>query len=109
MLRETQLTALIIFSDGLDPNPEAATDALRKAGYQVIKMPKKLRSRRLYPGDHLLEVVKTIICNPEDCMDEAGVMVDELNEIVRRYGAMADNCGPIDLKQPNPPFADLSR
>jgi hypothetical protein len=105
LLRETQLEARIIFSDGLDPDPEAATDALRKAGYQVIKMPEKFRSRLLYPRDYFLEVVKTVICDPEDCMDEAGVMLDELNEIVDRYGAMADDCGPIDLK--HPPFADL--
>ena len=33
-LRETRLVASIIFSGDLDPDPEAAAEALRKAGYQ---------------------------------------------------------------------------
>ena len=49
------------------------------------------------PRDDFLEVVKSIVCDPEDIMDEASIMMDELNEIVDRYGALADDCGPIDV------------
>ena len=96
-LQETRFVATIIFSGDLDPNPEAAAEALRKAGYQVTKMPEEFRPQLTHPRDDFLEVVKSIVCDPEDIMDEASIMMDELNEIVDRYGALADDCGPIDV------------
>ena len=104
-LQETRLVATIIFSGDLDPNPEAATDALRKAGYEVVKMPEEFRPQLAHPRDYFLEVVKPIVCDPEDFMDEANIMMDELKEIVDRYGALADDCGPIDVD--HIPFASL--
>jgi hypothetical protein len=104
-LQETRLVAIIIFSGDLDPNPEAAAEALHKAGYQVIKMPEEFRPQLAHPRDYFLEVVKPVVCDPEDFMDEANIMVDELNDIVARYEAMADNCGPIDVD--HVPFAGL--
>ena len=106
-LQETRLGAIIIFSGDLDPKPEAAAEALRKAGYYVINMPEELRPHLAHPRDDFLEVVKSIVCDPEDIMDEASNMMDELHEIVDRYGALADDCGPIDVD--HIPFAALFR
>ena len=43
-LHETRFVATIIFSGDLDPDSEAAAEALRKAGYQVTKMPEEFVS-----------------------------------------------------------------
>ena len=120
-LQKTRLGAIIIFSGDLDPKPEAAAEALRKAGYYVINMPEELRPHLAHPRDDFLEVVKSIVCDPEDIMDEASNMMDELHEIVDhqrivlealieivdRFGALADDCGPIDVD--HIPFAALFR
>ena len=106
-LQKTRLGAIIIFSGDLDPKPEAAAEALRKAGYYVINMPEELRPHLAHPRDDFLEVVKSIVCDPEDIMDEASNMMDELHEIGDRYGALADDCGPIDVD--HIPFAALFR
>ena len=92
-LHETRFVATIIFSGDLDPDREAAAEALRKAGYQVTKMPEEFRPQLAHQRDDFLEVVKSIVCDPEDIMDEASIMMDELNEIVDRYGALATIAG----------------
>ena len=69
-LQRDRLVAIIIFSGDLDPNPEAAAEALRKAGYQVIDAG-RVRPQLAHPRDDFLEVVKSIVCDPEDIMDEA--------------------------------------
>jgi hypothetical protein len=104
-LQETRLMAIIIFSGDLDPNPEAAAEALRKAGYQVIKMPEEFRPLLAHPRDDFFEVMKPVVCDPEKIMDESSRMMDELNEIVDRYEAIADDCGPIEAN--HIPFASI--
>ena len=92
----SRLVATIIFSGDLDPDPKAAADALREAGYEVTKMPKKFRPLLAHPRDDFFEVTKPVVCDLKDIMNEADIMMDELNKLVDRYGAIADDCGPID-------------
>jgi hypothetical protein len=104
-LQKTRLTAIVIFTGDLDPDPEAAAEALRKAGYEVAKMPEKFRPLLAHPRDDFFEVTKPVVCDLKDIMNEADIMMDELNKLVDRYGAIADDCGPIDVD--HIPFASV--
>src|SRR6516162_5182436 len=80
---------------------DAAADELRKAGYEVYRLPDKYGGRLAHPLDDFLEL-------RIEGVDEYKVMVaimDEVNAIVSRYGGLCDECGPIEPDRT--PFADL--
>ena len=58
---QKRLMATVVFSGELDPDPAAAAAALRKAGYEVVMMPEKFRSRLDHPRDDFMEVTKRIV------------------------------------------------
>jgi hypothetical protein len=88
-----KLMATVVFSGELDPDPAAAAAALREAGYEVVTMPEKFRSLLVHPRDDAMEVTKRIVGYE---VKQAIEMMDDVNTIVYRYGAVCDECGPID-------------
>ena len=42
---QKRLKATVAFCRDLDPDPDAAAAALRQAGYEVVMIPEKFRSR----------------------------------------------------------------
>ena len=100
---QKRLKATVVFSGELDPDPAAAAAALREAGYEVVMMPEKFRSRLVHPRDDFMEVTKRIVGDEVDQAIDA--MMDDVDTIVDRYGAMCDDCGQID--EDHVPFSDL--
>jgi predicted PP-loop superfamily ATPase len=91
---QKRLMATVVFSGDLDPDPAAAAAALRKAGYEVVTMTEKLRSRLDHPRDDFMEVTKRIV--GDEVKQAIDAMMDDVEAIVLRYGAMCDECGQID-------------
>ena len=54
-MKKQRIVVAITFAGGLDPDPVAAADALRKAGYEVTMMPEKFRSSLGHPTDYFME------------------------------------------------------
>ena len=70
-------------------DPAGAAAALREAGYEVVMMPEKFRSRLGHPGDDFIEVTKRIV--GDDVYQAIDAMMDDVNTIVERYGGNCDN------------------
>ena len=107
---QKHLKATVAFSGEMDHDPAgAAADparaaaALREAGYEVVMMPEKFRSRVGHPGDDFIEVTKRIV--GDDVYQAIDAMMDDVNTIVERYGGNCDNGGQID--EDYVPFSDL--
>jgi hypothetical protein len=84
--------------DGFDP--DGAEIALRRAGFDVIRMPEKFWSRLELPDDFILVTTD----GPDD--DKfTGAVMDEINAIVNRYGGLLDEWGAIDPNRG--PFEEL--
>jgi hypothetical protein len=80
---------------------DAAADELRKAGYEVYRLPDKYGGRLAHPLDDFLEL--RIEGVDDDTLMKA--IMDEVNAIVDRYGGLCDECGPIEPDRT--PFADF--
>ena len=105
--RNTRLMATAVFGGELDPDVDAACDALLKAGFAVTRMPERLRPLLYLPNDDFIEAYKDVAMEedccctrqiegflPSDCA--CSIMMDEINKIVKDYGGLCDECGPID-------------
>jgi hypothetical protein len=70
---------------------DAAADALKEAGYEVHRLPEKLRKRLDHPLDDFLEAWI------EDDDDDYGMeaVMDEVESIVAPYGGACHECGPV--------------
>jgi hypothetical protein len=103
---QKRLKATVVFGGETDPDPAAAAAALREAGYEVVMMPEKFRSRLVHPRDDFIEVTKRIV---GDEVNDAMVieMMHDVDTIVDRYGGWCDDGGQID--EDHIPFSDMFR
>jgi hypothetical protein len=81
--------AFTLFIEEFDP--DGASDALRRAGFNVTRMPLRWRERMTFPED---EFILVTIEGSDDRKIIRAVM-DEINTIVRPFGGDLDECGPI--------------
>ena len=100
---QKRLKATVVFCGETDPDPAAAAAALREAGYEVVMMPEKFRSRLVHPRDDFIEVTKRIV--GDEVNQAIDAMMDDVDTIVDRYGGMCDDGGQID--EDHVPFSDM--
>ena len=84
------------------PDVDGAETALRRAGFQVLRMPEKLRSRGCPLDDFLLAMRD----GPNDDKFVDAVW-DEINAIVDHYGGDFYECGPVEPIELDRPFERL--
>jgi hypothetical protein len=94
--------AVIAFSGGLSPDVDAAAVALRKAGFEVLRMPSEYHKRMDVPGDECVEAYKMHDENHDED-DALHAMFEEVNALVDQYGGLAHECGVVE--QGHVPFA----
>jgi hypothetical protein len=80
---------------------DAAAEALRRAGYEVFRLPDRHGGVLAHPLDDFLEVHAA---GPDDAKLTQTVM-REIDAIVWPYGGLCNECGPI--RAGRVPFADL--
>jgi hypothetical protein len=85
------------------PDVDGAEIALRRAGFHVIRMPEKLRSRGLPLDDFLLAVTD----GPHDDKFVSSTIWDEIKAVVDRYGGDVFECGLIESDELEHPFENL--
>jgi hypothetical protein len=90
-MEKVRIMGAIAFGGDLDPDPSGAAVALCRAGFEVIMMPERFRSRLAHPGDDFME---TPIEGIRDNKIVEAIM-DEIDAIVERYGGLCCECGPI--------------
>jgi hypothetical protein len=92
----------VAFAGDLDDfDPDGAAIALRKAGFDVMRMPATFRSRMEIPADDFL-----LVCTDGPETEKfIAVVMKEIDDIVRDYGGLLDDCGPIASDRP--PFEEL--
>src|SRR5262249_42919083 len=96
------IMALAVFSGDLNPDPDTATDELRKAGYIVNRLPDN-HPLLAHPLDDFIEATIEA-CDDEKVIDAIGREVDGIAD---RYGGLCMEVGTIDRSYV--PFADLFR
>jgi len=77
-MKKARIMGTIAFSGDLDPDPDSAAVALRKAGFEVTMMPEKFRSRLAHPQDGFIEASK----DGTDDEKTVDAIMDEINAIV---------------------------
>ena len=90
--------ALCCFAAGLDPDPDAAAEALRAAGYQVFRLPAELNKSEV-EGDDFIEVR----CEGDADDDSIDAMWTDIQRIVSPFDGDVDCVGPASPE----PFNDL--
>ena len=99
---QKRLKATVVFGGETDPDPAGAAAALREAGYEVVMMPEKFRSRLVHPRDDFIEVTKRIV--GDEVNDAIDAMMDDVDTLVDRW---CDDGGQID--EDHIPFSDMFR
>jgi hypothetical protein len=95
------ISALCIFSGNLPrTNPDAAAKALRAAGYQVFRLPPKLRATLDVEGDDFIEIRREGDAN-DDAID---AMWADARRIVEPFDGDVDCVGPASEE----PFLELT-
>jgi hypothetical protein len=97
--------ALCCFAEGLDPDPDAAAEALRAAGYQVFRLPRALKATLEIEGDDFIEVRG----KGNDDEDSRDAMEADVDRIVSPFGGAIDPTGCVtiaELGTPLPPYCD---
>ena len=95
------ISALCIFSGDLPQiNPDAAAEALRAAGYQVFRLPPKLRATLDVEGDDFIEIRREGDAN-DDAID---AMWTDARRIVDPFGGDVDCVGAASEE----PFLELT-
>jgi hypothetical protein len=89
--------------DAFDPG--AAEIALRRSGYDVMRMPATFRSRLEIPQDDFLLVTTEVHEDRAQRPEVLRHVLDEVNAVVGRYGGSLDECGPINSHRA--PFEEL--
>jgi hypothetical protein len=94
--------ALCCFAEGLDPDPDAATEALRAAGYEVFRLPPALKATLEIKGDDFIEVRG----EGNDDEDSRDAMEADVNRILSPFGGEID-CSAFrtiaEMWTPTPP------
>jgi hypothetical protein len=90
-MEKVRIMGAIAFGGELNPDPNGAAVALRRAGFEVTMMPQKFRSRLAHPEDDFMEVSIDGIPDTEI----VNAIRDEIDVIVGRYGGLCCECGPI--------------
>ena len=94
--------ALCCFAAGLDPDPDAAAEALRAAGYRVFRLPQALKDTLEIKGDDFIEVRGP----GNDDKDSRDAMEADVNRIVEPFGGEID-CSAFrtiaEMWTPTPP------
>ncbi len=90
-MKKQRIVGAITFGGCLDPDPVAAADALRKAGYEVTMMPEKFRSSLAHPNDYFMEAS----IDGADHDEIIAAISDEIDAIVDQYGGCCSACGPM--------------
>jgi hypothetical protein len=88
--------ALCCFSQGCDPDPDAASAALREAGYTVIRRPLDLKIEPDLEGDDFIEVRGKGDNDDEDSRD---AMEAEVNRILEPFGGAIDPSGALTMAE----------
>ena len=94
--------ALCCFAEGLDPDPDAATEALHAAGYRVFRLPAALKATLEIEGDDFIEVRG----EGNDDRDLRHAMEADVNRIVDPFGGEIDCSGFLTIAEmwtPSPP------
>jgi hypothetical protein len=88
----------VLLRQGLDPNPDAAVEALRAAGYEVFRLPPELNNSEV-EGDDFIEIRR------EGDADDAAIdaMWADARRIVDPFGGDVDCVGPASQE----PFLEL--
>jgi hypothetical protein len=88
--------ALCCFSQGCDPDPDAAAAALSRAGYEVIRRPLALKIERGLEGDDFIEIRRAGNNDDEDARD---AMEAEVERIVAPFGGAIDPSGCLTIAE----------
>jgi len=99
-----KIMATIVFSGDLNPDPDAAAVALRKAGYEVRRMPEKFRPTLAHPRDDFIEALIESDGSDDKIVD---AIWKEIDTIVDQYGALCPQCGFVAANYI--PFSDVFR
>jgi hypothetical protein len=87
--------------DYFDLDPDLAAAELRQAGYEVYRLPDKCHALLVHPLDDFIEAVIEGSNDPK----VIDAIMDEVEAIVRKYGGLCFECGPIGPD--HVPFAEL--
>lgn len=82
---------------------DAAAAELRRAGYEVFRMPEKYGGLLAHPLDDFIEAHTHIEGADNDKVIDA--LWNEVDAIVSKFGGLCWECGPIEPD--HVPFADL--
>jgi hypothetical protein len=88
--------ALCVFSAGLDPDPEAAAEALLAAGYEVYRLPFELKRALEIPDDDFIEIRRAGNNDDEDSRD---AMEADAERIVEPFGGAIDPTGALTIAE----------
>jgi hypothetical protein len=91
-INRARIAGLIAFSVELEPDPDGAAIALRKAGFTITRLPARFW-HLLIPGDDFLYAVTGGAIT--DDYKILGAVMNEINVIVRDYGGGCSECGFI--------------
>jgi hypothetical protein len=102
MTQQTKFSALVAFGGDCDNvDPDQAADELRRAGYEVRRLPDKYRRLLDHPRDDFLEVIFPCVDDPK----AINFVWKEIDRIANPYAGCCDECGPLDPDDER--FADL--
>jgi hypothetical protein len=106
MKERTRMLAVIVFS-GDDPegppDVEGAAAALWQAGYQVHRLPDRVRRSLDHPLDDFIEA-EIVFDGPDDDAT-TNRFCDEVKGLVHKYGGEIAEWGPIRKDEDYAPFA----
>ena len=72
----------IVFSGELDPDRHAAETILRQGGFEVARMPDRLRPFVYHPQDDFLKAYIDVTVDVDDRMKTSSVVMDDIQKIV---------------------------
>jgi hypothetical protein len=91
-MKTVRIMGSIAFGGYLDPDPDGAAEALRRAGFEVTMMPEEFRPHLAHPKDYFMEAA---IDGGTEKDKVVSAVMDEINTIVERYGGLCCECGLI--------------
>jgi hypothetical protein len=107
-MKNYRIVGHVVFGGDVDPDPDAAAIDLRLAGFEVARMPDRLRPFVYHPRDDFLKAYKDVTIDVDDRMQTSSVVMDDIEKIVDQYGGYCMECGaePPDY-DPEREFDDM--